>query len=186
MLGQQFLPEQDRPGQNRVAILHKHPACQRAVSGCLPLAVGANTITLGRQERTQWVGVLPRVFSSGARRGFPMHGQPSRLCVFRWRARSHQNDCNDAGAHMLRVMAGIKPGVKLGDSVTGSCRRVGGVIAANLAQQYPNNNKYIVIPAACAATTSGDGIFRRSTREPAVASDWCVLIGLRPTYPTFC
>jgi putative ABC transport system permease protein len=134
MLGRNFLPEEDRPGQNRVAILGYTAWSERF--GADRDIVG-KTITLDGESYTV-VGVLPAGFQFGSTAAdfqarsqadiwVPMALDPQRL---------------QRGAHMLHVIARLKPGVKLAQAQADL-----DVLAANLAQQYPKNNKDIGIVA---------------------------------------
>ena len=128
MLGRNFLPEEDRPGQNRVAILSYAAWSERF--GADRDIVG-KTITLDDKSYTV-VGVLPAGFQFGSTAAdfqarsqadiwVPMALDPQRL---------------QRGTHMLRVIARLKPGVKLAQAQAEL-----DVLAANLAQLYPKNNK---------------------------------------------
>jgi putative ABC transport system permease protein len=134
LLGRNFLPEEDRPGQNRVAILGYAVWSTR---------FGANrdivdkAITLDDESYTV-VGVLPADFQFGSTATdfqarsqadiwVPMALDPQRL---------------QRGAHMLRVIARLKPEVKLAQAHAEL-----DVLAANLARQYPEHNKDIGIAA---------------------------------------
>jgi putative ABC transport system permease protein len=134
MLGRNFLPEEDRPGQNRVAILGYTAWSERFGAD---LDIVGKTITLDDESYTV-VGVLPAGFQFGSTAAdfqarsqadiwVPMALDPQRL---------------QRGAHMLRVIARLKPGVKLAQAQADL-----EVLAANLAQQYPKNNKDIGIVA---------------------------------------
>jgi len=134
MLGRNFLPEEDRPGKDHVAILSyaawsKRFGADRDIAG--------KTITLN-DESYRVVGVLPAGFQFGTTAAdfqardqadiwVPLALDPQRL---------------QRGAHMLHVIARLKPAVKLAQAQAEL-----DVIAANLAQQYPKNNKDIGIAA---------------------------------------
>lgn len=128
MLGRDFLSEEDRPGQNRVAILSY--AAWSARFGADREIVG-KTITLNDKSYTV-VGVLPAGFQFGTTAAdfqarsqadiwVPMALDPQRL---------------PRNAHMLRVIARLRPGVKLAQAQADL-----DVLAAKLAQQYPEHNK---------------------------------------------
>jgi putative ABC transport system permease protein len=144
MLGRDFLPEEERPGQNRVAILsyavwNERFGADRDIAG--------KTITLNDVSFTV-VGVLPAGFQFGSTAAdfqarsqvdiwVPMALDPQRL----------QRD-----AHMLLVIARLKPGVNLAQAQTEL-----DVLAANLAQQYPKHNKdkgIVAVPLADQVTGS--------------------------------
>jgi putative ABC transport system permease protein len=134
MLGRNFLPEEDRPGQNRVAILSYAAWSERF--GADRDIVG-KTITLDDESYTV-VGVLPAGFQFGSTAAdfqprsqadiwVPMALDPQRL---------------QRGAHMLRVIARLKSEVKLAQAQADL-----DALAANLAQEYPKHNKDIGIVA---------------------------------------
>ena len=134
MLGRNFLPEEDRPGHNRVAILSYAAWSGRFGSD---RDIAGKTITLNDESYTV-VGVLPAGFQFGTTAAdfqarsqvdiwVPMALDPQRL---------------QRGAHMLCVIARLKPGVELAEALAEL-----DVLAANLAQQYPKNNKDIGIVA---------------------------------------
>ena len=128
MLGRNFLPEEDRPGQDHVAILSYGVWSQRFGAD---RDIAGKTITLNDESYTV-VGVLPADFQFGttaedfdARRQadvwIPLGLDPQRL---------------QRGSHTLRVIARLKPGVKLSQAQAEL-----DVLGANLAQQYPKYNK---------------------------------------------
>jgi predicted permease len=128
MLGRNFLPDEDRPGQNRVAILSY--AAWSARFGA-DRDIAGKTITLDDESYTV-VGVLPAGFQFGSTAAdfqarsqvdiwVPMALDPQRL---------------QRGAHMLCVIARLKPGVELAEAQAEL-----DVMGTNLAQQYPKYNK---------------------------------------------
>jgi putative ABC transport system permease protein len=128
MLGRNFLPEQDRPGQNRVAILSYATWSARFGSD---RDIAGKAITLDDESYTV-VGVLPAGFQFGSTAAdfqarsqvdiwVPMALDPQRL---------------QRNSHTLRVIARLKPGVELAEAQAEL-----DVMGANLAQQYPKNNK---------------------------------------------
>jgi predicted permease len=135
LLGRNFLPEEDRPGQNRVAILsyatwNERFGADRDIAG--------KTITLNDESYTV-VGVLPAGFQFGITAAdFQARGQADI-----WVPIALDSQKLQRGSHTLRVIARLKPGVKLAQAQAEL-----DVIAANLAQQYPKNNKDIGIAAA--------------------------------------
>jgi predicted permease len=134
MLGRNFLPDEDLPGHDRVAILSY--AAWSARFGA-DRDIASKAITLNDESYTV-VGVLPPDFQfasnaadfqarSQADVWVPLALDPQKL---------HRN------SHTLRVIARLKPGVKLAQAQAEL-----DVMAANLAQQYPEANKDIGIAA---------------------------------------
>jgi putative ABC transport system permease protein len=134
VLGRNFLPEEDRPGKNRVAIL-SYATWSERFGGDRDIA--GKTITLDDESFTV-VGVLPANFQFGSTAAdfearsqvdvwVPMALDPQRL---------------QRGAHMLHVIARLRPGMKLAQAQAEL-----DVLAANLARQYPEHNKDIGIAA---------------------------------------
>ena len=144
MLGRNFLSEEERSGQNRVAILSYATWSQRF--GADRYIVG-KSITLDDKSYTV-VGVLPASFQFGTTAAdfqtrsqvdiwVPMALDPQRL---------------QRNAHMLHVIARLKPDVKLAQAQAEL-----DVIGANLAQQYPEQNKdkgIVAVPLADQVTGS--------------------------------
>jgi len=144
MLGRNFLPDEDRPGQNRVAILSYAAWSERFGAD---RDIAGKTITLDDKSYTV-VGVLPAGFQFGATAAdfqarsqvdiwVPMALDPQRL---------------QRNAHMLHVIARLKPGVKLARAQAEL-----DILAANLAQQYPEQNKdkgIVAVPLADQVTGS--------------------------------
>ena len=144
MLGRNFLPDEDRPGQNRVAILSYAAWSERFGAD---RDIAGKTITLDDKSYTV-VGVLPADFLFGAAAAdfqarsqvdiwVPMALDPQRL---------------QRNAHMLHVIARLKPGVKLARAQAEL-----DILAANLAQQYPEQNKdkgIVAVPQADQVTGS--------------------------------
>jgi Acidobacterial duplicated orphan permease len=134
MLGRNFLPEENLPGHNRVVILSYAAWSTRfGADG----DIAGKTITLDDNSYTV-VGVLPAGFQFGTTAAdfqaldqadiwVPIVLDPQRL---------------QRGAHMFHVIARLKPGVELAQAQAEL-----DVLAANLAQQYPENNKDIGIIA---------------------------------------
>jgi putative ABC transport system permease protein len=135
MLGRSFLPDEDRPGHDRVAILsyaawNERFGADRDIAG--------KAITLDDESYTV-VGVLPASFQFGSTAAdFQARSQPDIWVPLALDPQKlHRN------SHILRVIARLKPGVK-----PAQAQAELDVIAANLAQQYPENNKDIGIAAA--------------------------------------
>ena len=134
MLGRNFLPEEDRPGQNRVAILSYAAWSERF--GANHDIVG-KTITLNDESYTV-VGVLPAGFQFGSRAAdFQARSQPDI-----WVPIALDSQRLQRGSHTLCVIARLKPDVKLAQAQAEL-----DVLAANLAQHYPDHNKDIGIVA---------------------------------------
>ena len=128
MLGRNFLPEEDRPGHNRVAIL-SYPAWRDRFGADRDIA--GKAITLDDESYTV-VGVLPAGFQFGSTAAdfqarsqadiwVPLALDPQRL---------------KRNSHTLRVIARLAPDVTLAQA-----QAEGDVIAANLARQYPQFNR---------------------------------------------
>ena len=134
VLGRNFLPNEELPGHGSVAILSYGTWTKRF--GADRNIVGKN-ITLD-DESYIVVGVLPPDFQFGTTApDFQAHSQPDI-----WVPLTLDPQHLQRGNHVLRVIARLKPGVKLGQAQAQL-----DVIAANLAQQYPQNDKDIGIAA---------------------------------------
>jgi putative ABC transport system permease protein len=128
VLGRDFLPEEDRPGQNRVAIL-SHRLWQERF-GADPAVVG-RTVTLNDDSYTI-VGVLPGGFQFATKAAdFQTRSQADIWVPLALDPLKPQR-----GTHPLRVIARLKPGVAL----TGAQAELD-VIGANLARLYPEDNR---------------------------------------------
>jgi len=128
MLGRNFLSEEDRPGKSNVAILSY--AAWSARFGA-DRDIAGKTITLNDENYTV-VGVLPAGFQFGTTaEDFQARDQADIWVPLALDPQSLQR-----GAHMLHVIARLKPEVKLTQAQAEL-----DVLAANLAQQYPENNK---------------------------------------------
>ena len=97
LLGRTFLPEEDQPGGNRVAVL-SHGLWQRRF-GAEPGVIG-KSISIDSQPHTV-VGVMPASFAFPQPRNeiWIPHGPPSEL--------------KDRGSHNFRVVARLRPAVTL-------------------------------------------------------------------------
>src|SRR5207253_1536084 len=134
MLGRNFLPDEDLPGHDRVAILSYAAWSERFGAD---RDIAGKAITLDDQSYTV-VGVLPAGFQFGSTaEEFQARGQADI-----WVPLALDPQKLQRGAHMLHVIARLKPGVKLAQGQAEL-----DVLAANLAQQYPKNNKDIGIVA---------------------------------------
>lgn len=133
LLGRGFTRDEEKPG-TRVVVL-SHDLWQSAFHGNRDIV--GHAITLDKQRYTV-VGVMPADFA------FPLDGrEPAKL----WRTFAIDSETKDPknqpaatspearGAHFLRVVARLKPGVEIG-----SAREEMNVIARALAKQYPDSN----------------------------------------------
>ena len=144
ILGRNFLPDEERLGQNHVAILSYATWSERFGADRY---IAGKTITLDDESYTV-VGVLPAGFQFGTTAAdfqarsqvdvwVPMALDPQRL---------------QRNAHMLHVIARLKPGVKLAQAQAEL-----NVLGANLARQYPEQNKdkgIVAVPLAAQVTGS--------------------------------
>jgi putative ABC transport system permease protein len=127
-LGRNFLPEEDRPGRNRVAILSHRIWRQR---------FGADRDIAGRQIRLNdslytVTGVLPADFQFATTASdFDEASQPDI-----WVPIALDPEKLQRGTHPLRVVARLKAGV---DLVQAQAELE--VIGANLARRYPEDNR---------------------------------------------
>jgi putative ABC transport system permease protein len=128
MLGRNFLPEEDRRGGNRVAIL-SYPAWRDRFGA--DRAIAGKTITLDVNGYTV-VGVLPANFQFGSTAAeFQARSQPDIWVPLAFDPQRLQRN-----AHMLRVIARLAPGVALAQAQAEL-----DVIAANMARLYPDQDK---------------------------------------------
>jgi putative ABC transport system permease protein len=128
MLGRNFLPEEDRRGGNRVAIL-SYPAWRDRFGA--DRAIAGKTITLDDNGYTV-VGVLPANFQFGSTAAeFQARSQPDIWVPLAFDPQRLQRN-----AHMLRVIARLAPGVALAQAQAEL-----DVIAANMARLYPDQDK---------------------------------------------
>jgi putative ABC transport system permease protein len=137
-LGRNFLPEEDRPGQNRVAILSY--AAWSVRFGADRDIVG-KTITLDDESYTV-VGVLPASFQFGTTAA----DFQARSQVDIWVPMALDPQKLMRNSHVLHVIARLQPGVKLAQAQAEL-----NVLGANLAQQYPEQNKdkgIVAVPLA--------------------------------------
>jgi predicted permease len=147
MLGRNFLADEDQPGQDHVAILsyvawNERFGADRDIVG--------KAITLNDQSYTV-VGVLPAEFQFGnTAEDFQVQSQADI-----WVPLALDPQKLQRGAHVLHVIARLKPGVKLAQAQAEL-----DIMAANLAQQYPQNNKdkgIAVVPLTDQVTRSVRG-----------------------------
>jgi len=125
-IGRSFLPEEDRPGSNSVAILSHRLWMERF--GGRPGVVGS-TITLN-DRRYSVVGVLPENFELVSGIVFRASMQFDLWVPLALTSNPSR------GSHPLRVLARLKPGVTLERAQAD----VNGV-AADLARAYPEDDK---------------------------------------------
>jgi putative ABC transport system permease protein len=127
-LGRNFLPEEDQPGQDRVAIL-SHRVWQERF-GADSEIVGRH-ITLNDNSYTV-TGVLPADFQFGSNASdFQARNQPDIWVPIALNLQKLQR-----GTHPLRVVAKIKQGVDLAQAQAEL-----NVLGSNLASQYPEDNR---------------------------------------------
>ena len=126
--GRNFLAEEDRPGQNRVGILSHRTWTARF--GANPDIAG-KAIILDDASYTV-VGVLPPDFQFGSKASdFQARNQFEVFVPMALNLEKLQR-----GTHPLRVFARLKPGVDLTQAQADL-----NVVGANLARQYPADNK---------------------------------------------
>ena len=128
MLGRNFLPDEDLPGHDRVAILSY--AAWSARFGA-DRDIAGKTITLNDESYTV-VGVLPAGFQFGnTAEDFQARSQADVWVPLALDPQKLQRT-----SHILHVIARLEPGVKLAQAQSEL-----DVVAANLSQQYPEANK---------------------------------------------
>jgi putative ABC transport system permease protein len=121
-LGRGFLPEDDKPKGERVVVI-SHGLWQRRFGGD-PNIIG-QSLTLDGNSHTV-VGVLPAGFN------FPINIEKADV----WSPLALDGQITEQrGAHYLKVIARLKPGVSLG-----AARAEMETIASRLEQQYPEEN----------------------------------------------
>jgi predicted permease len=122
ILGRNILPEEDRPGSNRVALISHRLWRQRY--GANPNIIGRDILLDGVKHRI--IGVMPRGFTMIERSDIwvPIALSPARLTV--------------RSSHYLIVFARRKPGVTLADA-----QREMSAIASQLATEYPETNRHV-------------------------------------------
>ena len=122
-LGRTFVEEEDQPGKDRVAIL-SHAAWQQHLGGKSDV-IGGN-VTLNDMSYTV-VGVLGPDFELAT---YHSRNQPEAWVPLALALNQHSR-----GTHPLRVFARIKPGLTFDQAQADL-----DVVAANLANLYPENN----------------------------------------------
>jgi predicted permease len=125
-IGRTFLPEEDRPGSNSVAILSHSLWMERF--GGRPGVVGSS-VTLNDRRFTV-VGVLPENFELV--NGLVFRG---RMQFDIWIPLALTSSPS-RGSHPLRVLARLKPGVTVESAQSDASG-----VAANLARAYPEDDK---------------------------------------------
>jgi putative ABC transport system permease protein len=127
-VGRSFVPEEDRPGQNRVAIL-SHRLWQERFGANRDIA--GSRVTLNDLTYTV-VGVLPADFRfATSAAGFQEQNQADL-----WVPIALDLEKLQRGTHPLRVIARLKPGVTFA-----MAQAELDVIGADLARAYPTNNR---------------------------------------------
>ena len=137
--GRTFVPDEDKPSNNRVAIL-SHKFFQTRFGG--DPSIINQTITLDSRSFTV-VGVMPPGFE------FPIQNDPVELwTTIAGDAEGEEPITAQRGAHFLSVIGRLKPGVTE-DQAQAEIK----AIAARLEQQYPdtNNRKSLRAESALAA-----------------------------------
>jgi predicted permease len=121
-LGRVFLPEEDKPGAEPVALI-SHSVWQRHFGGSRE-ALGAQLIFDGHSYTV--VGVLPAAFRL----------EDDRFDVFTPAGQDTSPAMQNRGAHAFRVWARPRPGARLGQVQTELT-----LVGQRLANQYPDTNK---------------------------------------------
>ena len=126
MLGRTFLPDEDKPSDSRVVIL-SHALFKKSF-GSDPSILN-QAITLDGRSFTV-IGVMPAGFE------FPIQNDPVELwTTIAGDASGSDPVTNQRGAHFLRVIGRLKPGVSEEQAQAELT-----AIAARLEQQYPDEN----------------------------------------------
>jgi len=129
-LGRTFLPDEDQPHHHSVIVSHQLWVSRFASD---PKIIG-RSILLDKNAYTV-IGVMPASFQ------YPVSRQASTL----WTTMSPLLESTDnsptiaqqRGAHFLRTIARLKPGVTIAQAQAGM-----DVITASLSKQYPDTDKY--------------------------------------------
>jgi predicted permease len=121
--GRTFLPDEDQPGKPDVAVISERLWRRRFASD--PHLLGS-TLTLDGMPTTV-IGIMPASFqfppgSADRDIWMPLQFSPSNLA--------------QRGSHWMAVLGRLKPGVGIDGAIAGMKQ-----IAANLAQQYPDQQK---------------------------------------------
>src|SRR5689334_7333816 len=128
MLGRTFVPDEDKPSENRVVILSQALFQKRFNSDP---SILNQSITLEGRPFTV-VGVMPASFE------FPIQNDPVELwTTIAGDASGKEPVTNQRGAHFLQVIGRLKPGVTREQAQADLT-----TIAARLEQQYPDENTH--------------------------------------------
>ena len=127
-LGRTFLPGEDRPGRETVAVI-SHGLWQRRFGGDAGL-IGRRVHIEGKPYTI--IGVMPSEFR------FPgsLPGDNYVMPIDLWIPMRTGPDLEDRGSHNFWVVARLRDGVTLAEAQANM-----NTVAANLARQYPNTNK---------------------------------------------
>ena len=129
-VGRDFVPEEDRPASNHVAILSY--STWKSYFGGRSEVVG-NSVTLNNDAYTV-IGVLPRDFSFVSKASD--YQSRNRFDVWTPLALPHPPQAWQRGTHPLCVFARLKPGVSLRQAQTDLNQ-----VASNLQHLYPADDK---------------------------------------------
>jgi putative ABC transport system permease protein len=126
MLGRTFVPDEDKPSESRVVVL-SHALFQKRF-GSDPAILNQSLNLDGRSFTV--IGVMPPGFE------FPIQSDPVELwTTIAGDASGSEPVTGQRGAHFLRVIGRLKPGVSEEQAQAELT-----AIAARLEQQYPNEN----------------------------------------------
>jgi predicted permease len=121
-LGRGFAPDEDKPGASARVVILSHSLWRRRFNSD-PNILGSPIALNGAAYSV--IGVMPEGFQ------FPVQNQPVEL----WTARYDPDMAGSRGAHYLRVIARLKPGVSQAQAQSEMS-----VIAGRLEEQYPDTN----------------------------------------------
>jgi putative ABC transport system permease protein len=130
-LGRDFLPEEDNPGQRAVILSHAFWTSRFKAD---PTVLGRNVTLSGKQFTI--VGVMPAGFQ------FPIRAEATSMWITFARVKEVSDPGEkpitaQRGAHWLRVVGRLKPGVTVEQAGTDLT-----AIAQALAKEYPDTNAY--------------------------------------------
>jgi putative ABC transport system permease protein len=127
MMGRTFLPDEDKPTETGRVVVLSHSLFQRRFGG--DASILSQPITLDGIRFTV-IGVMPPAFE------FPVQNDPVDLwTTIAGDASGEQPVTGQRGAHFLRVIARLKPGVTQEQAQAEMT-----TIGARLEQQYPDTN----------------------------------------------
>lgn len=127
LLGRTFTPEDDKPNETSRAVVLSEQLFQKRFNS--DASILNQTITLDGVSHTV-IGVMPRSFE------FPIQNEPSELwTTIAVHASGSTPVTAQRGAHFLRAIARLKPGV-----TKEQAQAEVDMIASRLEQQYPDNN----------------------------------------------